>query len=133
MKDLIKGALSDEKGHQSSARWGALGIFSLIYVVLFIWFFAALFGNKAMSSDAIKLIGVFATTFATILGAAQLKSAAVGVSQSVTVNAPPPTDKAKVSLQTAKAAMLLAKAQQAPPSTDPTNKLKPPSMGGDGS
>ena len=133
MRDLIKGALSDEKGHQSSARWGALGFFFLICLILLVWFFAAMFGAKGMAKDAISMLGTLATTCGAILGAGQLKSAAVGVSQSVTVNAPPPTDKAKVSLQTAKAAMLLAKAQQAPPSTDPTNKLKPPSMGGDGS
>lgn len=131
MKDLLKDALSDEKGHQSAPRWGALGIFSLICIVLGVWFFAAIFGNKAMSSDAIKLIGTLATTLGAILGAAQAKSAIVGLSQPTPTEPPAATDKAKVSLQTAKAAMLLAKAQQAPPTTDPTNKLKPPSMGGE--
>ena len=132
MRDLLKDALSDEKGHQSSARWGALGFFFLICLVLLVWFFAAMFGAKGMTADALKILSTLATTCATILGAGQVKSAVVGAIQPTSTEPPAATDKAKVSLQTAKAAMLLAKAQQAPPSTDPTGKLKPPSMGGDG-
>lgn len=131
MRGLFKDALSDERGHQSSARWGALGFFVLICLVLMVWLVAAICGAKAVAKDAISILSTLATTCGAILGAGQLKSAAVGVSQSVTVNAPPATDKAKVSLNTAKAALLLAKAQQAPPTSDPTGKLKPPSMGGD--
>jgi hypothetical protein len=131
MNGLLKDALSDEKGYQSSARWGALGFFALVVLVLFVWLIAAICGAKAVAKDAIAIISTLATTCGAILGAGQLKSAAVGVSQSVTVNATPPTDKAKVSLNTAKAAMLMAKSVQAPQTTEPSGKLKPPSMGGE--
>jgi hypothetical protein len=73
-----------------------------------------------------------ATTCAAILGAGQVKSAVVGVVSPQTEATPvQPNDKAKVSLNTAKAAMLMAKVQAAPQTSEPSGKLKPPSMGGE--
>lgn len=132
MNGLLKGALSDEKGNQSSARWGALGFFVLVVFVLFVWLIAAICGAKALASDAIKIISTLATTCAAILGAGQVKSAVVGaVSPPTEATAVQSTDKAKMTLNTAKAAMLMAKSVQAPQTTEPSGKLKPPSMGGE--
>lgn len=132
MNSLLKDALSDEKGSQSSARWGALGFFVLVVLVLLVWLIAALFGAKSVASDAIKILSTLATTCAAILGAGQVKSAIVGaVSPPTEATAVQPTDKAKISLQTAQAAMLMAKVQAAPQTSEPSGKLKPPSMGGE--
>lgn len=132
MKDLLKDALSDEKGHQSSARWGALGFFALIVFVLFVWLFASLCGKNPLAAEAIKILSTLATTCAAILGAGQVKSAVIGAVSPRHEAAPtPPNDKAKVSLNTARAAMLMAKVQAASQqTTEPSGKLTPPSMGG---
>lgn len=132
MKDLLKDALSDEKGNQSSARWGALGFYILVVFVLFVWLIASLCGAKALAADAIKILSTLATTCAAILGAGQVKSAVVGAVSPQPETPAQPTDKAKVSLNTAKAAMLMAKVQAAPQTSEPSKKLKPPSMGGEG-
>jgi hypothetical protein len=132
MNNLLKDALSDEKGHQSSARWGALGFFVLVVFVLLVWLIASLCGAKALASDAIKILSTLATTCAAILGAGQVKSAVVGVVSPQTDATAQPTDKAKISLNTAKAAMLMAKVQAAPQNSESSGKLKPPSMGGEG-
>jgi len=131
MNGLLKDALSDEKGQQSSARWAALGFFVLVVFVLLVWLIAALFGAKSVASDAIKILSTLATTCAAILGAGQVKSAVVGaVSPQPETTAVQPTDKAKVSLNVAKASMLMAKSVQSQPS-ESSGKLKPPSMGGE--
>jgi hypothetical protein len=133
MNGLLKDALSDEKGYQSSARWGALGFFVLVVFVLLVWLVASLCGAKALAADAIKILSTLATTCAAILGAGQVKSAVVGaVSPQPEASPTAPTDKAKVSLNTAKAAMLMAKVQAAPTFAEPSGKLKPPSLGGEG-
>lgn len=134
MNGLLKDALSDEKGNQSSARWGALGFFVLVALVLLVWLIASIFGAKSVAADAIKILSTLATTCAAILGAGQVKSAVIGaVSPQIgaTATATQPNDKAKVSLNTAKAAMLMAKVQAAPQTSEPSGKLQPPSMGGD--
>lgn len=132
MTSLLKDALSDEKGNQSSARWGALGFFVLVVLVLFVWLIAAIFGAKSVASDAIKILSTLATTCAAILGAGQVKSAVVGaVSPQPETTATQPNDKAKVGLNVAKASMLMARSVQAPQTSEPSGKLKPPSMGGD--
>lgn len=132
MNSLLKDALSDERGYQSSARWGALGFFVLVALVLLVWLIASIFGAKSVAADAIKILSTLATTCAAILGAGQVKSAVIGaVSPQPEATATQPNDKAKVSLNTAKAAMLMAKVQAAPQTSEPSGKLQPPSMGGD--
>ena len=128
MNGLLKDALSDEKGQQSSARWAALGFFVLVVFVLLVWLIAAIFGAKALASDAIKILSTLATTCAAILGAGQVKSAVVGA-VSPQPETTQPNDKAKVGLNVAKASMLMAKSVQAPQASEPSGKLKPPSMG----
>lgn len=131
MNSLLKDALSDEKGNQSSARWGAFGFFVLVALVLLVWLIASMFGAKAVAADAIKILSTLATTCAAILGAGQVKSAVIGaVSPQTEATATQPNDKAKVSLNVAKASMLMAKSVQSQPS-ESSGKLKPPSMGGD--
>lgn len=131
MNGLLKDALSDERGNQSSARWGALGFFVLVALVLLVWLIASIFGAKAVAADAIKILSTLATTCAAILGAGQVKSAVIGaVSPQPETTATQPNDKAKVSLNVAKASMLMAKSVQSQAS-EPSGKLKPPSIGGD--
>jgi formylmethanofuran dehydrogenase subunit E-like metal-binding protein len=109
-----------------------LGFFALVVFVLFVWLIASLCGAKALATDAIKILSTLATTCAAILGAGQVKSAVVGAVSPQPEATAQPTDKAKVSLNTAKAAMLMAKVQAAPTFAEPSGKLKPPSMGGEG-
>ena len=62
MKDLLKDALSDErdtKARLGGELWGSFFDLHRAWRLVF----AAIFGNKAMSSDAIKLIGTLATTW----------------------------------------------------------------------